>query len=577
MSDVAPDVQSVLDALEELLAWPEIARSPQLARFLDYIVRRTIAGDAQSIKAYSIAVDVLGRPADFDPQADPIVRVQARRLRSLLEDYYRGPGQHSRVHITLPTGRYVPEFSTCPGQALVDLNAKDGDEDDTAPASVRSGGRRLVPAALGLLAMLAGVAIIIYILSQPGLADRLSTIRDDGLAPPRVTVTDFQHLGGDVAEATLSSALAIELVTDLRQFGTIDAHYQPADAPQIANDDGLVLTGIVRPDGDLVQYSAILTDSRSADVVWNLTIPVASSEGPSPTVLDTVSRRLSMTLGSPRGPLHAEARRLLDSGDGHRESPYMCRVLFDIYRETAAAPDAARASECFEALPAAERGKPMALAALASLTAERAAFESLLPTEEAELLRVAGEMLQRALQLDATNAFVWQQRALWRQRTGDLDGALTDFKAALQLNPAEADALAATARALAFAGRLAEAEPIASGALRLTPRPPAWYFGAPALIELRRAADALALHFGEAYVPSDRELGPIIAILAGAAVGNSSVVNRYLPQVLELPTFRAEGVLPRLRKRVADETLLEQVRSGLSAAGVSDSALEGPF
>ena len=107
----APGEQSVVEALEQVLAWPDIARSPQLARFLDYIVRRTIAGDAGSIKAYSIAVDVLGRPSDFDPQTDPIVRVQARRLRALLDEYYRGPGQASGVRIVLPTGRYVPQFT----------------------------------------------------------------------------------------------------------------------------------------------------------------------------------------------------------------------------------------------------------------------------------------------------------------------------------------------------------------------------------------------------------------------------------------------------------------------------------
>ena len=92
MTDPAPQREAILTALERLLAWPEISRSPQLGRFLAYIVRRTLEGNEQSIKAYSIAVDVFGRAADFDPQADPIVRVQARRLRALLDDYYRGPG-----------------------------------------------------------------------------------------------------------------------------------------------------------------------------------------------------------------------------------------------------------------------------------------------------------------------------------------------------------------------------------------------------------------------------------------------------------------------------------------------------
>ena len=110
MVDDADERVLVLAALDRLTSWPEMARSPQLTRFLDYIVRRRLDGDAQSIKAYSIAVDVFGRPTDFDPQSDPIVRVQARRLRGLLDQYYRGPGAEESLRIVLPPGRYVPDF-----------------------------------------------------------------------------------------------------------------------------------------------------------------------------------------------------------------------------------------------------------------------------------------------------------------------------------------------------------------------------------------------------------------------------------------------------------------------------------
>ena len=122
MTDPAWQREAILTALERLLAWPEIARSPQLGRFLDYIVQRTLEGNEASIKAYSIAVDVFGRAADFDPQADPIVRVQARRLRALLDEYYRGPGLGEATQIRLPVGRYVPEFvaASDPGGAEAD-------------------------------------------------------------------------------------------------------------------------------------------------------------------------------------------------------------------------------------------------------------------------------------------------------------------------------------------------------------------------------------------------------------------------------------------------------------------------
>lgn len=110
MSETTQPEVLVEAALEQLLSWPGLARSPQLAKFLNYIVKAKLSGDEASIKAYAIAVDVFGRPQSFDPQSDPIVRVQARRLRAALEEYYRGEGLDSPVRIFLPVGRYVPEF-----------------------------------------------------------------------------------------------------------------------------------------------------------------------------------------------------------------------------------------------------------------------------------------------------------------------------------------------------------------------------------------------------------------------------------------------------------------------------------
>ena len=106
-----PSNQQIEAALEEVLRWPKIARSPMLAQFLSYIVLAKLRGDEAGIKAYSIAVDVFGRAPSFDPQSDPIVRVQARRLRGLLEAYYRQGQGSSPVRIDLPVGHYVPEFA----------------------------------------------------------------------------------------------------------------------------------------------------------------------------------------------------------------------------------------------------------------------------------------------------------------------------------------------------------------------------------------------------------------------------------------------------------------------------------
>src|SRR5271169_4126147 len=78
--------------LERILKSPALATSPSLCRFLRYIVEETLAGHSGTIKEYSLGVHVFGRGDDFNPRLDPIVRVQARNLRSRIARYYSGEG-----------------------------------------------------------------------------------------------------------------------------------------------------------------------------------------------------------------------------------------------------------------------------------------------------------------------------------------------------------------------------------------------------------------------------------------------------------------------------------------------------
>ena len=85
--------------------------SARLRRFLAHIVNRTIDGDLDSLKEFSIALEDFDRTADYDPNIDAIVRVEARRLRSKLKAYYEeGPGRSDPVLIGLRPGSYVPIF-----------------------------------------------------------------------------------------------------------------------------------------------------------------------------------------------------------------------------------------------------------------------------------------------------------------------------------------------------------------------------------------------------------------------------------------------------------------------------------
>ena len=83
----APSNDAVRKQLDRITGDEEFIRSPRITEFLRFVVNETLEGRIEYIKAYTIALAVFGRDEAFDPQSDPVVRVQAVRLRRMLEQY----------------------------------------------------------------------------------------------------------------------------------------------------------------------------------------------------------------------------------------------------------------------------------------------------------------------------------------------------------------------------------------------------------------------------------------------------------------------------------------------------------
>ncbi|MEJ0078513.1 MAG: hypothetical protein WDO17_24340 [Alphaproteobacteria bacterium] len=105
-----PNAAAVRVQVERMTASSVFCNSPQLATFLYFIVEAQLRGKGERLKGYTIGVEVLRRDTSFDPQVDPIVRVEATRLRRALERYYAGPGADDTIMISLPRGGYVPRI-----------------------------------------------------------------------------------------------------------------------------------------------------------------------------------------------------------------------------------------------------------------------------------------------------------------------------------------------------------------------------------------------------------------------------------------------------------------------------------
>jgi hypothetical protein len=169
------DERECLAQVDRLVSSPLLQGSEALCKLLQHLAHHTLYSPTDHLKEYQIAVEVLGRSPDFDPQSDSSVRVQVGRLRSKLAEYYHSTGIDDPILIDVPKGKYTLLFE----RRAATPQAETASEDvavasgSTAPRWKRRG----VVLALGVMAglLLAGGALIYWLHARAvGATARLS-------------------------------------------------------------------------------------------------------------------------------------------------------------------------------------------------------------------------------------------------------------------------------------------------------------------------------------------------------------------------------------------------------------------
>jgi TolB-like protein len=244
--------REILDHLEDICAAEDFRRSSRCSGFLRYVVGETLAGRTDRIKAYSIAVSALGRDESFDPQVDPVVRIEAGQLRRRLEHYYLTDGVASGIRIDLPKGSYVPTFiRTAPSLPVALPVAANLDRQRSRPGTT-------IPMVLSA-SVLAGAGLAVLLMS--GLSDR----SEPSIHPvPTVQINAF--VPADAFSTEMASGLQDEVRRALignNHLAVIDPEHAMEPAPA-----DFVMDGSVRCVDGWIRVSARLLDTRTQAYVW---------------------------------------------------------------------------------------------------------------------------------------------------------------------------------------------------------------------------------------------------------------------------------------------------------------------
>ena len=303
-SPPVPSRQEIEDQVARILASPGFAKSDRMARFLKFIAEKSVAGSAEELKEYTIALEVFDKDDSFDPRIDPTVRGEARRLRAKLAEYYETAQDSGPVLIELPKGAYVPVF-----------RRKEAGAQGAAPAT-RS---RIHYAGAIVLALLA-VALWWF-----------ARTRTSSTAQRSIAVLPFENLSADPANEYFSDGLTEEILNALAnapgykvvaRTSSFAFKGKHEDIRSIAKqlNVALVLEGTVRKDCDRLRITPQLINAADGYHVWSAEFERDWKDifAVQREIATAIVAKLGGKLGpNPQQPVDAETYRLYLEGLYH--------------------------------------------------------------------------------------------------------------------------------------------------------------------------------------------------------------------------------------------------------------------
>lgn len=451
--------------LERILDSNDFDATERAHRFLRYVVDETLSGRGDRIKAYSIAVEVFGRDTSFDPQSDPIVRVEAGHLRRAIERYYLTAGAADPVLIAIPKGGYVPFFSRRP-RHLPPAEPPAPAVSAQVEAAPSQGKTRPFLA-------LAAVALLVAMLAAGAFAWWWTTSATGPGSPerPRLLVQPFEDLTGTEASATIARGLSQEVVGQLSKFKDIVVVESVDTRPgETIPSPRFALAGSVSLSDDAFRLRVKFTNWNDGSVLWANSYDGAMKVGELVGVQSDIARNVATTLAQSHGVIaNADASRRMDNPPDDWAA-YSCTLSFYAYRAESDVNRLPGVRECLEEAVARFPNYATAWGLLSQIYIDGMRFSYPFdPRTSPKTIDMALAAAKRAVELDPFNVRGLEAEMTALYFAKDIEGALAVGKQAMEINPNDTDLMKEYASWLAQSGNWAEGCRLSTEAVERNP------------------------------------------------------------------------------------------------------------
>ncbi|APO72247.1 TolB/tetratricopeptide repeat domain-containing protein (plasmid) [Rhizobium gallicum] len=494
-SSPGPTAEEVCQQLERILSSGEFHSSQRGRRFLQFIISETLAGRSEFLKAFTIANDVFGREVSFDAQNDPVVRIEAGRIRRRLERYYLVAGQTDPVTITVPKGGYVPHFeyshraevpaSPAPSpDALQDVEAVNHER--LLPTFHRS--KLLIALILGTILVIAANALYIFLAPELSVSGgALSGTSPTEASAPKVVVEAFEN--GRPVDTTFDIAhgLRDEVIGQLAKFDDIVVIADPSKADR-AGPAGYALQGSIQLEGERLRSVARLVRQFDGVVIWASNYDADLRTQSKLEIQSDVAHQIATAVAQPYGAIfQADTDTIARQPQSGNWNAYACTLAYYSYRRSMNAQSHNTARDCLQRATQ-QFPKSATSWALLSLTyLDEMRFHYKLGTSSSvQPLELAASAAERAAALAPNNARVLQALMLVSFFKEDIDKALQAGAAAYAINPNDTEVAGEYGLRLAMSGKWQSGCELVSGAVNKNAGPKGYYEVGMALCALMR-------------------------------------------------------------------------------------------